>query len=250
MSLSLVVASVVNGQLISRTGRYKVLLVTGVAALAVGFLLLGQMGTATTHDIIVRNMVIVGLGLGMVMQTFTLIVQNAVDHAEMGIATAATQLSRSIGGTLGIALLGTILFQSLRDQIAQTLPPGAPGLGSAGSGQAAGALLDPGQLAQLPAPVVSAIREALAVAIHDVFTTALLFVGVAFVAVVLLRELPLRRHTRFQAEEAGRELLLELGQSDADHELIDEEPEDQVAPGQPRLAPAPAAPPRRDSQRR
>lgn len=250
MSLSLVVASVVNGQLISRTGHYKVLLVAGVATLAVGFLLLGQMGTTTTHDIIVRNMVIVGLGLGMVMQTFTLIVQNAVDHADMGIATAATQLSRSIGGTLGIALLGTILFQSLREQIARNLPPGAPGLGSAGSGQAVGALLDPGQLAQLPAPVVSAIREALAAAIHDVFMTAVLFVGVAFVAVVLLRELPLRRHTRFQAEEAGRELLLELGQSDADHELIDEEPEDQVAPGQPRLAPAPAAPPRRDPPRR
>jgi hypothetical protein len=189
-------------------------------------------------------MVIVGLGLGMVMQTFTLIVQNAVDHADMGIATAATQLSRSIGSTLGIALLGTVMTQSLRDQIARQLPGGVPGLGAGDSVQGVGALLDPAQLAQLPAPVVSVVREALGVALHDVFVAALPFVGVAFVAVVLLREIPLRRHTRFQAEEAGRELFLELGQSDADHELIDEEPGDPGAPAQPRLAPSPAVAPR------
>lgn len=237
MSLSLVVASVLNGQFITRTGRYKLPLLGGVAGLGVGFVLLGQMGTTTTHDIVVRNMVIVGLGLGMVMQTFTLIVQNSVDHADMGIATAATQLSRSIGGTVGIALLGTVLTQSLRDQISRQLSPGGlSGLGSAGSGQAAGALLDPGQLAQLPAPIVSAIREALAVAIHDVFVTALPPIAVALVAVVLLREIPLRRHTRFEAEAAGRELLLELGQSDADHEPIGTDADDDARAGQPRPA--------------
>jgi len=250
MSLSLVVASVVNGQLISRTGRYKLSLVGGVAALGVGFLLLGQMGTTTTHDIVVRNMVIVGLGLGMVMQTFTLIVQNSVDHADMGIATASTQLSRSIGGTIGIALLGTVLTQSLRDQISRQLPAGGlSGFGSAGSGQAAGALLDPGQLAQLPAPIVSAIREALAVAIHDVFVAALPPIAVALIAVVLLREVPLRRHTRFQAEEAGRELLVELGQSDADHEPIGVEAEDEAREGQPRPATSRVAAEWRNRQR-
>ena len=121
-----------------------------------------------------------GLGLGLGMQTFALIVQNAVGYANMGIASAATQMSRSIE----IALLGTMLFQVLRDPIAQKLPPGAPGLGS-GSGQAAEALLDPGQ----------------------------------------------------------------LGQSDADREPIDQKPEDRVVPGHPRLAPPPAAPPKRDPQR-
>jgi hypothetical protein len=87
-----------------------------------------------------------------------------------------------------------------------------------------GALLDPAQLGQLPAPIVAAIREALALATHNVFLAALPFIAISFVAVLLLREIPLRKHTRFQAaEEAGRELMLELGQSDSDHEsLIDD----------------------------
>ncbi|MGK2851547.1 MAG: MDR family MFS transporter [Candidatus Limnocylindrales bacterium] len=225
MSLSLVVASVINGQFITRTGHYKLPIITGVGALAIGFLLLAQMDTSTTNEIVVRNMIVIGLGLGMVMQTFTLIVQNAVEHRDMGIATAATQLSRSIGGTVGIALLGTVMTQTLQDEIPRRLPPEALGqLGAAGGGQGVGALLDPAQLGQLPAPIVVAIREALALATHNVFVAALPFIAISFVAVLLLREIPLRKHTRFQAaEEAGRELMLELGQSDSDHEpLIDD----------------------------
>lgn len=243
MSLSLVVASVVNGQLITRTGRYKLPLVGGVAALGIGFVLLAQMGATTTNDVIVRNMIVVGLGLGMVMQTFTLIVQNSVEHRDMGIATAATQLFRSIGGTVGIALLGTVMTQGLRDEIPRRLPADALAqLATAGSGQGAGALLDPAQLAQLPAPIVAAVRDALAAAIHSVFVAALPLVAVALIAVLLLREIPLRRHTRYQAaEEAGRELLLELGQSDPDHEPIDEEPDVPATPAGPRLATPPLA---------
>ncbi len=240
MSLSLVAASVINGQLISRTGRYKLPLIAGVAALGVGFLLLAQMGTATTSEVVVRNMIVVGLGLGLVMQTFTLIVQNSVDHRDMGIATAATQLSRSVGGTVGIALLGTIMTQSLRDEIPRRLPADALAqLAATGSGGGVGALLDPAQLALLPAPIVAAVRDALAVATHNVFVSALPLVAVALVAVLFLREIPLRRHTRFQPEEAGRELLLELGQSDSDHEPIDAESDDETAPPRARLGAAP-----------
>jgi EmrB/QacA subfamily drug resistance transporter len=225
MSLSLVVASVINGQFITRTGHYKLPIITGVGALGIGFLLLAQMDTSTTNEIVVRNMIVIGLGLGMVMQTFTLIVQNAVEHHDMGIATAATQLSRSIGGTVGIALLGTVMTQTLQDEIPRRLPPEALAqLGAASGGQGVGALLDPAQLGQLPAPIVAAIREALALATHNVFLAALPFIAISFVAVLLLREIPLRKHTRFQAaEEAGRELMLELGQSDSDHgSLIDD----------------------------
>ncbi len=240
MSLSLVVASVINGQLISRTGHYKLAVVAGVAVLGIGFLLLAQMDATTTTGVVIRNMILLGLGLGMVQQTFTLIVQNSVEHRDMGIATAATQLFRSIGSTVGIALLGTVMTQSLRDELPRRLPPEAMAqLATAGAGQGAGALLDPTQLAQLPAPIVAVVREALAAAIHNVFVAALPLVVIAFVAVLFLREVPLRRHTRFQAEEAGRDLLLELGQSDSDHEPLEDDTD--VPPqASPRLATPPA----------
>lgn len=239
MSLSLVFASVINGQLISRTGHYKLAVIGGVAVLGIGFLLLAQMDANTTTGVVIRNMILVGLGLGMVQQTFTLIVQNSVEHRDMGIATAATQLFRSIGSTVGIALLGTVMTQSLRDELPRRLPAEAMAqLATAGAGQGAGALLDPTQLAQLPAPIVAVVREALAAAIHNVFVAALPLVVIAFVAVLFLREIPLRRHTRFQAEEAGRDLLLELGQSDSDHEPLEDEAD--VPPqASPRLATPP-----------
>jgi len=222
MSVSMIGMSIVSGQVISRTGRYKAPVLAGLATMAFGFWLLTQMGVETSDGEVIRNMVIVGLGLGTSMQTFTLIVQNAVSREVMGVATSATQLSRSIGATVGIAILGTVLAQSLRSEIALRVPPGAADLiTTSGGGGGAGALLDPTALANLPPALVEPIREGLAAALHTVFVWGLPFPLLALAAALFIREIPLRRTAhadRPPAQEAGIDLLEELGQAGPDEE--------------------------------
>ncbi|HKG92489.1 MAG TPA: MDR family MFS transporter [Gemmatimonadaceae bacterium] len=224
MMLALVTMSAINGQIISRTGRYKVPVLVGVALIGIGFALLTRMTRATSSAAMVRNMVVVGMGLGMAMQTFTLIVQNAVRREDMGVATAATQLFRSVGSTLGIAILGTMMTNGMAREIPRHLPPEAAaqlsaaglGAGAAAGGEGASAVLDPAMLARLPAPVREGIRDGLAAAMHPVFVAGLPFIAIAFLASLLIREVPLRRTAPAEATEAGREVLAELVQSGED----------------------------------
>ena len=125
MTLSMIGMSVASGLIITRTGRYKALLLSGVAVMAVGFYLLTKMGVQTTNAEVVRDMILVGLGLGTSMQTYVLVVQNAVSRQDLGVATATTQLFRSLGATLGIALLGTVMVQGMMSEIPKHLPADA-----------------------------------------------------------------------------------------------------------------------------
>jgi MFS family permease len=128
--LSAVVASVLSGQLVSRTGRYKAVAVAGLAVLGVGLLLVWRMDEATGGGEVARNAVIAGIGLGLAMQVLIVAVQNAVPLATMGSATALVHFSRSIGGTLGVTLMGVIVARDLprgvdvHGPLPDTLPPG------------------------------------------------------------------------------------------------------------------------------
>lgn len=223
MMLSLVVMSTINGQIISRTGRYKIPVLVGVVLLGIGFYLLTLMDRTTTHGEMVRNMILIGVGLGMSMQTYVLVVQNAVSRADLGVATSTTQLFRSIGSSTGIAILGTVMSQGLVREIAQHLPAGASAALASGApaGEGGiGSMLNPELLSHLPPAVVEGLRDALAAALHPVFVAALPFIGVAFLATLFIREIPLRRSAHVSAEEAGKDVLVELNQASA----VDEEP--------------------------
>jgi EmrB/QacA subfamily drug resistance transporter len=215
MMLTMVVTSTLTGLLISRTGRYKIPVVLGVSLLAFGLFLLTRMDRGTSYGEVMRNLVAIGAGLGLAMQTFVLVVQNAVGREDMGIATATTQLSRSIGASVGIAILGAILAQRMASEVPRLLPAGAAAGASLGGGgeASAGAVLDPKLLAGLPPPVLAAVREALAVSLHSVFVCALAFSGLALVSALFLREIPLRRTVQGAPREAGREILAEMGQA-------------------------------------
>ncbi len=113
LMLGAVVASFVSGQWVSRSGRTRPNAIAGPIFLTVGMFLLWQINVGTTNGEAARNMVIAGVGLGLMMQVFVLVVQNAVPRAVMGSATALTQFSRSIGGTLGVTLMGVIVNQGL-----------------------------------------------------------------------------------------------------------------------------------------
>jgi EmrB/QacA subfamily drug resistance transporter len=113
LMLGAVTASFISGQWVSRSGRVRPNAIAGPIALTAGMILLWRMSVATTNGQAARNMVIAGIGLGLMMQVFVLAVQNAVPRESIGSATALTQFSRSIGGTLGVTLMGVIVNQGL-----------------------------------------------------------------------------------------------------------------------------------------
>lgn len=214
MMLSLVAMSTLNGAIITRTGRYKINILVGIALLGIGCFLLTRMDGASSHGEVVRNMVLIGLGLGAGMQTFVLVVQNAVGREDLGVATATTQLSRSIGSSLGTAILGTVLAQGMARELARV--GGGVRLPAGGGELNAGAVLDPELLASLPPQVLLGVRTALADALHPVFVATLPLVAIAFMAALLLREIPLRRSVPADAEEAGKGVLAEMAQAGPD----------------------------------
>jgi len=140
-------------------------------------------------------MIVVGLGLGAVLQTYTLVVQNATSRGDLGVATSTTQLSRSLGATLGTAIFGTIMTNGMRTEIPRHLPAQAlqgPQAAELSDGSGVGAVLDPNTLGQLPDAVATGIREGLAAAMHPVFVAGLPIIAIALVATLFIKELPLR----------------------------------------------------------
>lgn len=199
LMLGIVAAVVISGQVITRTGRYKVFPVAGTALTLIGFFLLSRMDVETTNLQAIGIMVVVGLGMGQIIQTYTLAVQNAVPREDLGIATAATQFFRSIGGTFGVAAFGALLTNRLTAELAVRL------------GDAAGAvdprrLLEPGtgSGAAVPPELAEGVRQALADSLHTVFLAGLPIMVVALVCALLLREIPLRTVSHVEARvEAG-----------------------------------------------
>ena len=179
MVLSLVIVSVMAGQFVSRTGRYKVLAVIGTLAITGGLLWLSTMGIHTTNKELTERMIVVGVGLGLGMPIFQLIVQNAFEHRLLGVATASVQLFRSIGATIGVAVMGSILNNQLRRHLAHLAANGAATAGN--------------QLSSLnPRSVPLPIKSALSSSISEVFLISGIIVSVAFFASLFLQEIPLR----------------------------------------------------------
>jgi len=128
-------------------------------------------------------------------------VQNSVSRQDMAVATSATQLSRSIGAAVGLAILGTILTSGMASSMARYLPASALKHFQA-AGSTAGAVFDPTQLAHLPPAIAAGIRHGLADAIHPVFIAGLPIIAVAFIATLLIREVPLRQTAHVSAGRA------------------------------------------------
>jgi EmrB/QacA subfamily drug resistance transporter len=169
LMLGAVTTSLLTGQLISRTGRYRWNVVFGPLVLAIGMYLLSRMNVHTTNGEAARDMVIAGIGIGSMMQVFVISVQNAVSRAHIGSATALTQFSRQMGATIGVTVIGAIVNHGLPSGVG-----GSEGIG----------------VHRLP----PAARQALAGALHPAFilTTGIALV-VWLIAVTWVKEQPLRR---------------------------------------------------------
>ncbi len=175
----LLVSSIVSGQIITRTGRYKAWPIAGTAVATLGMWLLSSLDESTSSGVAALHMLVLGLGLGMVMQVLVLAVQNAVPYEMLGVATSGSTLFRSIGGSLGTAVLGAVFAGKL----AAELP--------AGGGAPRGGL-DPSAIQRLPAPLHDAYISAFTDALHLVFVVATVVVAVAFVFSWFIEERPLR----------------------------------------------------------
>jgi EmrB/QacA subfamily drug resistance transporter len=190
------IGSVLSGQLISRTGKWKRYLVAG------SVLLIGGLGLAGTMDHTTELWqsgvftAILGLGLGMLMQNLVLAVQNTVSASDIGTASASVAFFRSVGGAIGVSVLGAIMSNRVKELATQGLADAGI---RAGSG-ASGASLD---LADMPAPIRDIMRAAYGDATAEIFLIAGAIAVVALIAVLLIKEQPLRRTVDIRPDAAA-----------------------------------------------
>jgi EmrB/QacA subfamily drug resistance transporter len=206
-------ASIGSGQLITRTGRYKHFPIVGTALATVGLVLLSRLDAGTSVFEAGVYMLILGLGLGFTMQVLVLAVQNAVPYEMLGVATSGATLFRSMGGSLGTAILGAIFANRLGDLLEARLPAG-PASAAVEGGQA-----NPAQLERLPGAIRAAYVDSFTDALSLVFLVAAGVIATAFVLSWLLEERPLRK----TVETAGvGEAFAVPREADAMHELMRE----------------------------
>ncbi|MER7482357.1 MFS transporter [Streptomyces sp. NPDC126510] len=188
MVLGLLLASTASGQIVSRTGRWKVFPIAGTGITTLGLLLLHQLDEHSSTAELSGFFFVFGLGLGLVMQVLVLIVQNAVPYEDLGVATSGATFFRSIGASFGVAVFGTVFAGRLGDQLTDAfrgvqLPPGI----SVDTLKA-----DPRGIAALPSGLRPPALHAYAVSITDVFLYAAPVALLGFVLAWFLKEDRLR----------------------------------------------------------
>ncbi len=192
MMLGVTVTSIVAGQVTTRTGRYKIFPVLGGAIMGGGMYLLTNLGIGTTKGTTALYYVVLGLGMGFLMQMVSLIAQNSVGQKDMGVASSARMFFQQIGGSLGVAAFGALFARRLIDSLA-----------TAGHGvhiNASSDSLDPATVNSLPAAIRHDVFIAIAHAVESVFIWALPAAVAIFVLALFIKEVPLRGRT---APEAG-----------------------------------------------
>ena len=185
----MLVVSIGSGQVISRTGRYRIFPIVGTFGITLGLFLLSRLGVGTSTALAALYMLVLGLGLGAVMQVLVLIVQNAVPYSELGVATSGATFFRSIGGSFGAAIFGAVFSNVLVGNLARHLHGNKlpNGLNSAS--------VTPAILDKLPPALHHGFVAAYAQSIQTVFIIAAPIGLIAFVAAWLIPHVELRRGT-------------------------------------------------------
>jgi EmrB/QacA subfamily drug resistance transporter len=189
----LLVTAVLSGRAISRIGRYRPFPIAGTAVLVVGMFLLSLLGVDTPPWVASAYMVVVGVGLGLVMQVLVLAVQNDARPQDIGVATSSATFFRSMGGAFGVALFGTIFATRLSDQLAGLPPRVTAHLGS-------GVQLNPTQIDQLPPRIHDEVLHAFSHSLSGVFLFGMALSLVPFALSWFLKEKPLRTTVAREAE--------------------------------------------------
>jgi EmrB/QacA subfamily drug resistance transporter len=212
--LGLLAASITSGRVITRIGRYRAFPIAGTAILTGGMVLLAQLAVDTPHWVASAYMLVVGIGIGLVMQVLVLVVQNDAPAGDIGTATSTATFFRSVGGAFGVAILGAIFASRLAGQLVHLPASVMARLGS-------GVHINPAQAKHLPPAIHARFLDAFAHALHGVFLWGAALSAVAFALSWLLKEVPLRttlhRVAEVTSEQAvsggtGAEALAELAE--------------------------------------
>ena len=184
----LLITSIVSGQLIARTGRYKIYPIIGTGVLVVALFLLSRLDEHTPTGLLALYFFLLGFALGLILQVLVIAVQNSADYQDLGAATSGVTFFRSIGGSFGVSVFGAIFANRLASELAAalrgvTLPKGFSVVAAQAS---------PDALKHLPATVRAGVLHAYSLALHPVFLWAIPLALVAFVLSWFLREVPLR----------------------------------------------------------
>ncbi len=229
MMLSFIVGSVGSGWLMSRTGRYKLMSIFGALFMVAGMVLFTRMGVGTTWPTVVRNMVVMGIGIGTLLPLLNVAVQNAFPYRIMGVVNATQQFVRSLGGVIIAPILGTVLARAFSARFHEALPPTLRTLLAALPPQQQAALDNPQGLITAQAQdairsnferfgaagqtlyeqFVHAVRVGLDHGMGEIFVVGLVVAVLAFLATFLLPEIDLKRDEFFEADE------VELARDDA-----------------------------------
>ena len=239
LTLTLAIGAAVVGQVIYKLGRYQIISIIGGFVLAIGVFLLIQMGPNVALGQVTINMIVVGIGLGMVQPVLTLAVQNAIPRTRLGVGTSAVTYLRTMGQTLGTAIIGAVVINASNANLAKHLPAAAqqlparvlaeatnqqvltqPGLKSqivSAAVQQATASVPPGpqhaqgvatvtaQVQSLFHQIFEASRLSLATGIHEAFIGAVIIVGLAIVITFFLTDVPLTASPKAPAAKAAKQ---------------------------------------------
>ncbi|MDQ1611593.1 MAG: hypothetical protein QOG00_1524 [Pyrinomonadaceae bacterium] len=228
--LSWVGMSIIGGRLLLRVG-FRPTCITGFALMTFGFILLAMYQRETTRLWLYLDLILIGAGLGLTMLTLLIAVQQSVARAQLGIATSLNQFSRSIGGAVGVAVMGAVLSAGLTARLGEVARSGQGALTVERATELAAnpnALIDPAARASLPPATLDALRGAMASAIHSVF-----WVGGVLAALALLVSLYLPRagdgsspptEAECGAETGERMVMAEFTTIDPEHEPVASSP--------------------------
>ncbi|MGO4346224.1 MDR family MFS transporter [Paenibacillus sp. MCAF9] len=216
MSIAMIFLSAMSGRWISKSGKYKRFALIGMPFMVAGMLMMAFM---TNVGVAVAAMIVFGIGLGISMPVFTLTVQNAVEPSQLGVATATATLFRNLGGTIGIAVMGTVMNSTLTSKLKDAVAAGqGPDLSQvdAATAEKLSSFLNPQMLLDQPklkelhatlpeqiqplfTHIIEMVRSVLSDSLTVVFLFGMSLLIVAFVLVFFLKEIPLRSSDKKEA---------------------------------------------------
>lgn len=225
MTISMVTASAIAGNMITKTGKYKMIAILGLIVMAGGLVANSTLDVHSSLTKLIIQLIVVGIGLGMTMPVFQVTVQNAVAHKYLGVATSAMQVFRQIGGTIGVAVMGSIMGNLMADKMKSLQPenisapsemPNMPG--EMTSLQNPQVLMDsskleeirsqlPGQFAEVFDQFISMLKEALTYSLSGVFLFGAGIVVLALILTFFLKEVPLRETNDDRENHKKMELI-------------------------------------------
>jgi EmrB/QacA subfamily drug resistance transporter len=214
----MLVSSIISGQLISRSGRYKLFPIFGTLVMVAGLFMLSRVRSETSLTTTALLMMTLGLGLGMVMQVLVLVAQNSVDYRDLGVATSGATLFRLIGGSVGTAALGAVFAARLHDNLMRTLPQAAD-TGAGGMG----ASINPRTIATMPEAVRTLYTAGFTQAMNTIFLIATMIGAFGFLLSLILPEQTLRRAVAARASSVNEEIGEVFPQPGDDEHCADDE---------------------------